>query len=661
MARASSGSSGSARRAMSDDDAAIVTVSVRIKPSDNPAVFATTNGVLVQRPREGSVVHDGFASIIEGDCDQAAAFDAIAAPLLERLHQGYSCTLIAYGQTGSGKTHTIFGPPGALTETSVEHLSHSVATMEGDSPDDWGLFPRIALALLAAGTGALHASAVEVYQEKAFDLLADRIQLTVGTQKAGRKTDGPGAKSKGNDAVHLSTCKCRECYLQKENEAKVRKACLDAGKAPPKPGSRAPAAATPASADESEISFATIGERRVLLSSALDVARLARTIELTRTAVGHLLNERSSRSHCLVHLHLTEQTGGGGRAGDVSVSKRQLLFADLAGSERILKTGAEGVAAKQAVAINTSLSALGKCTRALAVHAAYVPYRESTLTQLLRSSLSGKASLAAVITVAGDAAHVDESKCSLEYGMQMGALRTRATVVQSSTVAGEVKAINLQLSKARPALAEMEANGYAEKFGKAAEPTAIKTFNENTRHLLALEAAIREEKAAMAELGARGEGRSAQAAETALSLREASAEWADLSELIVRQKSIPGFYIPARAVYTIKLAEIRALEGRLQQLLAAASAPSAVPSGALPADSTAQAERIAGQLRTHFGLAPSAVPSAKRSGARASGADEKIHLDEEWSTHLHPETGATYYFNAISGESTYDAPPVSLA
>jgi hypothetical protein len=240
--------------------------------------------------------------------------------------------------------------------------------------------------------------------------------------------------------------------------------------------------------------------------------------------------------------------------------------------------------------------------------------------------------------------------------MQMGALRTRATVVQSSTIAGEVKAINLQLSKARPALAEMEANGYAEKFGKAAEPTAIKTFNENTRHLLALEAAIREEKAAMAELAARGEGRSAQAAETALSLREASAEWADLSELIGRQKSIPGFYIPARAVYTIKLAEIRALEGRLQQLHAAASAPSA----ALPPDSTAQAERIAGQLRTHFGLAPSAKRSGAVSGAGASGADEKSHPDEEWSTHLHPETGVTYYFNAISGESTYDAPPVSL-
>ena len=50
-----------------------------------------------------------------------------------------------------------------------------------------------------------------------------------------------------------------------------------------------------------------MGETLQPLRSAADVARLARTIELTRTAVGHLLNARSSRSHCLVHLHLTEQ------------------------------------------------------------------------------------------------------------------------------------------------------------------------------------------------------------------------------------------------------------------------------------------------------------------------------------------------------------------
>jgi hypothetical protein len=163
-----------------------------------------------------------------------------------------------------------------------------------------------------------------------------------------------------------------------------------------------------------ETSFNTIGEKRVLLSSASDVARLSRTIELTRTAVGHLLNARSSRSHCLVHLHVAERLPGGG-GGEVALSKRRLLFADLAGSERILKTGAEGVAAQQAVAINTSLTALGKCVRAIASRQDYVPYRESTLTQLLRSSLAGRAALSAVVTVASDAAHTDESKCSLEY------------------------------------------------------------------------------------------------------------------------------------------------------------------------------------------------------------------------------------------------------
>ena len=70
-----------------------------------------------------------------------------------------------------------------------------------------------------------------------------------------------------------------------------------------------------------------MGETLQPLRSAADVARLARTIELTRTAVGHLLNARSSRSHCLVHLHLTEQVAGGG------VARRQLLFVDLAGSD----------------------------------------------------------------------------------------------------------------------------------------------------------------------------------------------------------------------------------------------------------------------------------------------------------------------------------------
>ncbi|KAH8048084.1 ATP-dependent microtubule motor [Aureococcus anophagefferens] len=152
-------------------------------------------------------------------------------------------------QTGSGKTHTVFGPTGCLTERGGLETGRA----------DWGLFPRVVLALLADGSGALHASAVEVYQERAFDLLNDRAPLTVGGKSAGLKD------------------------------------------------------------------FATVGETVVRLASAADVARLARTVEATRQHVGHALNDRSSRSHCLVHLRVAVKRGS-------KVHRRQLLFVDLAGS-----------------------------------------------------------------------------------------------------------------------------------------------------------------------------------------------------------------------------------------------------------------------------------------------------------------------------------------
>jgi len=78
----------------------------------------------------------------------------------------------------------MFGPPGSLTEVSLVETC-------GEAPAAWGVFPRTVLQLLKVpGLGKLHASAVEVYQDKAYDLLANRAALTVGTQKAGHKVSG---------------------------------------------------------------------------------------------------------------------------------------------------------------------------------------------------------------------------------------------------------------------------------------------------------------------------------------------------------------------------------------------------------------------------------------------------------------------------------------
>ena len=58
-------------------------------------------------------------------------------------------------------------------------------------------------------------------------------------------------------------------------------------------------------------SFATVGEAMADVTDPASVARFARLIEQTRVAKSHKLNDRSSRSHCLVRLHVTKMDGNG--------------------------------------------------------------------------------------------------------------------------------------------------------------------------------------------------------------------------------------------------------------------------------------------------------------------------------------------------------------
>lgn len=87
------------------------------------------------------------------------------------------------------------------------------------------------------------------------------------------------------------------------------------------------------------------------------------------------MNEHSSRSHSVLSVRVV----GHNRAINIQYNGKLHLI-DLAGSERVGKSGATGQQMKEAQAINKSLSALGDVIQALQQKAAHIPYRNSKLT-----------------------------------------------------------------------------------------------------------------------------------------------------------------------------------------------------------------------------------------------------------------------------------------
>ena len=175
------------------------------------------------------------------------------------------------------------------------------------------------------------------------------------------------------------------------------------------------------------------------------VYRVLREGERNRACANHLLNAASSRSHALLSITVRRKVGGDSSIdrqttpiaknnqmdnqnyqnipdNRVRVLKGKLLLVDLAGCERVGKSGAEGTTFDEAIAINLHLHALGKCIAALALNGAdsnstniektndgssnispthvHVPYRESKLTRLLKDSLGGTAMTSLIVTVA---------------------------------------------------------------------------------------------------------------------------------------------------------------------------------------------------------------------------------------------------------------------
>lgn len=164
------------------------------------------------------------------------------------------------------------------------------------------------------------------------------------------------------------------------------------------------------------------------VSSMKEVSRLLRQAAQSRSVGKTEMNEHSSRSHFVFTL----------RISGVNESTEQqvqgvLNLIDLAGSERLSRSGATGDRLKETQAINKSLSCLSDVIFALAKKEDHVPFRNSKLTYLLQPCLGGDSKTLMFVNVSPDPSSVGESICSLRFAARVNSCEIGIPRRQTST------------------------------------------------------------------------------------------------------------------------------------------------------------------------------------------------------------------------------------
>ncbi|KNE57035.1 hypothetical protein AMAG_02795 [Allomyces macrogynus ATCC 38327] len=351
MAGASSSSSSSS----SGGKARRVRVALRVRPrkttEQDECLALVPETASVQIPgRDGQWQEFQLDNVYGPDSTQRSIFDTNVRPMLDEALTGVNATIFAYGMTGSGKTFTIEG--------TAEHP---------------GIVINTVMYLLAKRTHAndftFSVSFFEIYCENVIDLLAAARPTSSGaTAPSGNQS------ASGQGSLNGSGSKSLDIRTGEHGEILV------------------------------------VGLQSVTVGEYADFQRAYRKAAENRSVAATNLNERSSRSHLVIQIHLKRKRGPG-KTG----LRSKINLVDLAGSENNRRTGNTGQQLKESGAINTSLFTLGKVVDALNEGLPRVPYRESKMTRILQDSLGGKASALIIANVAGSKQFATETLSTLQF------------------------------------------------------------------------------------------------------------------------------------------------------------------------------------------------------------------------------------------------------
>ncbi|PHT77432.1 Kinesin KP1 [Capsicum annuum] len=329
-------------------------------------------------------------------------------PLVRSVLDGFNVCIFAYGQTGSGKTYTMSGPDLTTEET-------------------WGVNYRALRDLFSTTKERqdmieyeVGVQMIEIYNEQVRDLLV---------------IDGANRRYPlhGFMMNYIVTCSPKLHHLHSQQ------ICLTL------------TFHTLDIRNNSQLNGLNVPDASLIpVTCTQDVLDLMRIGQKNRAVGATALNERSSRSHSILTVHVRGKELVSG-----STLKGCLHLVDLAGSERVDKSEAVGERLKEAQHINKSLSALGDVISALAQKSSHIPYRNSKLTQVLQDSLGGQAKTLMFVHINPEADAFGETVSTLKFAERVASIDLGAA--KSNKETGEIRDMKEEISNLKQVLEKKEA------------------------------------------------------------------------------------------------------------------------------------------------------------------------------------------------------------
>ncbi|KAI7904782.1 kinesin motor domain-containing protein, partial [Cokeromyces recurvatus] len=172
--------------------------------------------------------------------------------------------------------------------------------------------------------------------------------------------------------------------------------------------------------------------KEVAVKSPEDIFECIKQGEVNRHTSATDYNDLSSRSHSMFQLIIETRSKGAPIHASEGVRISQLNLIDLAGSEKVTTNINRR---REGAYINKSLLTLGNVISKLTsgIAPTHIPFRDSKLTRILQSSLSGNARIAVICTINPNISSRDESLNTLRFAQRAKLIKTSAKMTRVET------------------------------------------------------------------------------------------------------------------------------------------------------------------------------------------------------------------------------------